>query len=172
MTSSLALGVMRNVPGATLLSVHRWRTLTGTNLNHVMFFSSGSAADSSRVTSVGGLVSNNVSLFTRRQDGTGGNQLHYPLTANAWIFFLGVADFANTDGFLYINGSQYASNLSWEGTGNTTNSDSLRASIGSHNGSNFSPIDVAEMFAWNRALTTTEISNMHTYLTNKYGTPS
>lgn len=73
-----------------------------------------------------------------------------------------VYDYANTNLFLYFDGSQEASNTSWQTAGSTSDTDSSQIRVGTFNG------DIAEVIAYNRALSTAERENVEKYLNEKY----
>jgi hypothetical protein len=80
-----------------------------------------------------------------------------------------VYDFINTDLYLYIDGATAASNTSWLTTGNTSNTDSSGIFVGGNSGgANAFNGDIAEIVAFNRALTTSEREQVEAYLNTRW----
>jgi hypothetical protein len=65
---------------------------------------------------------------------------------------------------------QEASNTSWQTTGSTSNTDSTQINVGGNAiaGTVYFNGDIAEVIAYNRALTTTEREDVEKYLNAKY----
>jgi hypothetical protein len=85
-------------------------------------------------------------------------------------------DYANTDLFAHIDGTQSASNLSFQTAGNSPDSDSSYVMIGSQfTNDAFTSLapyldgTLCEWIAYKRALTASESASVERYLSNKYG---
>lgn len=93
------------------------------------------------------------------------------LTAGPWYANCSVFDYANTDLNLYVNRTADASNTSYQTATTTSNTDSLRLSIGS-GVTNASYLDgqIAEILVYHSAHSSTDREKVFDYLDGKWGT--
>jgi hypothetical protein len=165
------MSLFSGISAATIMMVYRWRTLP-TTFRHAMFWSGANAVDSTRISMGGGLTSGNLYIYARRIDGGADARLDYPITGDEFVLQTGVVNYSTTSAQLYTDGILRASSSSFLTAGTTSAAPSLRSSIGSHNGSTFCDIDVAEVLAWPRQLSSAELSSMHAHLAGYYAPPS
>ena len=171
LTSSIGLSLFSSVSAATIMMMYRWRT-SPTTFRHAMFWSGANAVDSTRISLGGGLTSGNLYIYARRIDGGADARLDHPITAGAFMLQTGVVDYSTTSAQLHTDGILRASSSSFLTAGTTAAAASLRSSIGSHNGSTFCDIDVAEVLAWPRVLSSAELAGVHAHLAAYYASPS
>jgi len=124
-------GILRNVPGATLIAV-RQHTISP-SLNRVEFQASNgtNAAQARAAIGAGGVFVNRNYAGGRRLDADGfASSGFVALSGTGWGVHIGVFDYANSDCFQWTNGTADGSNTSFQTAGNTSNTDSLAVEIG------------------------------------------
>lgn len=165
--STAALSVLNNASGATAIMALRYRSLP-TAFTNAVWFSRDTAADSARLSfGTGAAGTTQQHILARRS----GNPSIFNYITGSTAFQIHSARINHQTALLdhYQNGVAVNANVATGlGTGQIDNLNSLRVSLGSHNGLSFAPVDISEIFIWNRALTDTEISNMHTWILAKY----
>ncbi len=131
-TAGLA-GLLQNVGAATMFIVRRHTaTPVGT---HVAFEIADATPNTARLV-LYAAADNKVRAAGKRTDAEGLQQIEvggsglYTVNVNTWEM-LGVAcDYANSDGFVYLNGALFASNTTFASAGNTENTTSHSLNVG------------------------------------------
>ena len=80
-----------------------------------------------------------------------------------------LANYQNTLLQQYINGALDGEKTDFQASGNTSNTDSNNISIGAEVTVTFLNGDIAEIIVYNRALNTSELAQVHKYLSMKWG---
>jgi len=84
--------------------------------------------------------------------------------------YTGVLDYANSDAFLFANGSQVASSTSFQTSGNSSDTSSTGAGIfSSATGGQLSTGTMGELIIYSRALSAAERQQVERYLGRKWG---
>lgn len=158
---SSVLGLFRNVANAMIAAATR--------------LSDNAAAKTVAAWTVGGAASTRCSLsanssehyqlFARRNDGDSSANVTYGTALTTDKVVRGHADFGNSDAYLYVDGVQQASSTSFLTSGNTADTDSQGAYIGTFNGSSNPMVGreygiVAGVYAYNHA----DMAALDTYL--------
>jgi hypothetical protein len=156
--------VLRDVPGATIVYVG---SLAINDQQNLIQFSNGTNIAQARA--LMGRITNFV-VAGRRLDAdsfASAGQLAGGVTSGVYT---GVLDYANSDAFLFGNGTQLASNTSFQTAGNTSNTDSLGVSLfATPVGANLVTGTLGEVLIWPRALTAAERQRVERYLGKKWG---
>lgn len=158
------LSLFNNVGGASMFGVAKSDT---TSSSVGVFF-----ADTALVATRAGLVRENTvhQVGGRRLDAdayqgiTGGT-----VSTTDYSFESGILDYANSDAFLYSNGSLLNSTTSFQTDGNTEASDSTAINIGGGPGG-VTELNgnIAEIITFDKAVSTSEREEIERYLDNKY----
>jgi len=168
--NAATLGLLRNVSGATIIAAVKWDALSTVSLGYTaVLFSSGTGATAARaaLTSVAPVV-NSLSVGGRRLDADSFARANGTGTTNPRIASA-VCDYANSDAFIYADGSLAGSNTSFQTTGNTSDTDSLAVSVGGGNGPNLLDGWIGEVLVWPRVLTNAQRLQVERYLGRKWG---
>jgi hypothetical protein len=167
------LGMLRNVPGATVIAVYKWIT-NPTTLETVFLASVAGAPGTSRALLAAGIVSRKLVSGGRRLD-TDIFTSASSTADNPTSYFVhsGVLNYANSNAFQYVNGSLDGQNTSFQTDGNTSDTDSDAINIGTSDTgfSSCANIDLAEILVFPTALSDTDRQNVELYLGGKYGIP-
>lgn len=165
-TDSTKLGMLKNVDGATTVIVKK--NTNYTNTANILFISNNTTGSRAVTQSYTSTVTFD-SVGGRRLDADSYQALNTSNFANtSFNVITGVFDYANSDIYMYGNGQLLSSSTAFQTSGQTSNTDS--ASIGLSIGlATYFTGDIAEVCVWNRALSTNELNQVHTYLFNKYG---
>jgi hypothetical protein len=168
MLMSAGLGVFADVPGITWVAVVKW--LTTPTLSSVFASASTGSALAGRNTIGAGLTSRKSRCSARRNDAdaqfvqAGTNDV-----PSAFYFQAAVTDYQNRTMRQWVNGTEEASDTSILTSGNTENSSSAAISVGAfQSGLAFSHIDIAELFAFSRAISDADLSELRSHLTTKW----
>jgi hypothetical protein len=167
--NAATLNTIRNVPGATAICVFRFDSAGATGV--VFNFSIATAVQTSRFqigqsSGVGGTYAGG-----RRLDANSFASAFYADNTNARVQS-GVLDYANSDAFIWQNGTLENSNTSFQTTGNSQDADHLGVTIGANVisvGSQFLTGWIGEILVWPRALTASERQRVERYLGRKWG---
>lgn len=165
--STAALSVLNNAPGTTAIMALKYRSLPTTYTNAV-WIARETQADSARL-GFGTGAAGNTQQHTVARSNSSSQVLNYITGSTAFQIHSSRINHSTALLDHYRDGVAINANVATGlGTGNISTANSLRVSIGSHNGTAFAPVDISEIFIWNRALTDTEIANMHTWILSKY----
>jgi hypothetical protein len=161
-----ALGMLRNVAGATVFLVVKYPA----NSTAMFPFAIRTNATTPRIQMLQSSA-NKFQTAGRRLDADTTITLTstQSVTTNA-VIQTAFADYQNTILRQFINGTIDGENLSFQTSGNTSDTDSNAISIGATAVPSF-PLngDIAEIIVYNRALNTSELSQVHRYLSRKWG---
>lgn len=167
LTNLTKLNMFRNVSGSTVFVVKKQNSLA---TSQYYFWASTPSSGSTRIAFYGGVIStiNKIVLGARRLDADG-TQLINSITNTSTNFEIASysLNLTNANGKIFINGKEDLSTTMLT-TGTTSNTDSNNILIGSYPSASFLNGDIAEVIAFNRALTTAEIRDVHYYLSAKY----
>lgn len=132
--SGTGLDIARNASGLTIVSI--WKAADLGTDQHLLAFSNNSTLTRVRVTKTA--TTNVDSLGGRTLDGDSFVQLSASTAIGTnYIVTSAVFDYANTDAFLYRNGSQVASSTSYQSAIATSDTASQTGRVGSSPGLNF-----------------------------------
>lgn len=165
------LGMLRNVPGATVIAAYKW--IANPTVNKAIFFASrGGDSTLARVSIAAGVVSRKLYSGGRRLDPDSFAGCTAS-TDNPTEYFIhsGVLDYTNSDLFQYINGALDGQNTAFLTDGNTSDTDSAAINLGI--ASSTAPItcaniDIAEILVFPTALSTANRQRVERYLGGKY----
>jgi hypothetical protein len=158
-----ALGILRNVAGATIFAVVKYANTLA--LKGVIFISNNSTFTRMSLQTD---LSNKLTVIGRRLDADSFQMITSTNTAStSFILQTGLADFQNTILRQYINGTLDGEKLDFQTSGNTSDTNSGSISIGTGGGSLNGAI--AEIIVFNRTLSTSELTNVNIYLIAKWG---
>lgn len=163
LTNLTKLNMFRNVDGGTLFIVKK----VPNNATQLYYFFVGNNAESPRLA----LLNDNTFKYV-----TGGRRLDADtvqiINSTASTSFDIVSskyDYLNSDLFLYVNGANVATSTNFQTNGTTSDTNSTSIKIGARGSTtDYMNGDIAEVIAFNRALTTAEIRDVHYYLSAKY----
>lgn len=163
-----ALGMIRNVAGATMFAVVKYPA--NSVLNVSFFISNNTSAGSARG-SLSQEITNKLQTAGRRLDADSfESALSTATITNTFLIHSGIVNYATAKAFNYINGALDGTDDPFQTAGNTSNTDSNNITIGATgtptaylNG------DIAEIIVYNRALNTSELAQVHRYLSRKWG---
>jgi hypothetical protein len=162
--NAASLGILRNVPGATIVYVG---SITVADAQNVIHISNGTNAAQARA--LMGRIGSFV-VAGRRLDAdlfASVGQLSGGIASGVYT---GVLDYANSDAFLFGDGAQLASSTSFQTDGNTSDTDSLGTSLfATPAGANFCTATLGEVLIWPRVLTAAERQRVERYLGRKWG---
>jgi hypothetical protein len=168
--NAATLNTIRNVPGATAVCAIAF---DATGANGVVFnFSIATNASTARfqigqASSVGGTYCGG-----RRLDANTFASAFYADNTNPRIQS-GVLDYANSDAFIWENGTLQNSNTSFQTTGNCQDADHAGVTIGNNSAvlTDAPRLDgwIGEILVWPRALTTAERLAVERYMGAKWG---
>ena len=161
-----ALGLLKNVAGATIFVAVKY---SATAVNAPSFF----ASRNSTSTSVRILIRTSTApkynmQATRLDADTAINMNSVQATnTNSVVIQTAKADYSNATLEQFINGTLDGS-TTFATSGNTENADSLAIFLGRVS-TTYLTGDIAEIIVYNRALNTSELSQVHKYLSMKWG---
>jgi hypothetical protein len=165
--SASSLGMLRNVAGATIFSVIRYSTNATTE---GLIFIANNTTSNFRVM----MRKNSTSRFEtygRRLDSdTFQNVISSSINNSNFRIHSALFNFQNTLLQQFINGALDGQKTDFQTSGNTSDTDSNNIRIG--NAVTVSSIlngDIAEIIVYNRALNTSELAQVHRYLSRKWG---
>lgn len=161
-----ALGMLRNVGGASLFAVVKYGT-AATNQVALMITRNG---DNFFRLGILKTDSNNFRAIGRRLDANGAQNVTSAqnLTSNFFIHSA-LANYQNTLLQQFINGALDGEKTDFQTSGNTSDTDSNNIAIGAEVAATFLNGDIAEIIVYNRALNTSELAQVHRYLARKWG---
>ncbi|HEY9687763.1 MAG TPA: hypothetical protein V6C52_12380 [Coleofasciculaceae cyanobacterium] len=163
-----AKNITNNIGGLTVFIVGKTSN-TGTT-QHMAYFSTDSAATSNRA-SCNKSSTNKYQLGGRRLNADTPQFVTEATADDAGYHVLAfVFDYANSDAWVFKNGTQVASSTTYQTDGNTTGANSSAAAIGAIGDGSTNKItgDIAEIIVYQRVLTTTERQEVRQYLGDKY----
>jgi hypothetical protein len=162
-------GIARNISGISVFAVVQFDKADG-SIRPVWFASTNANANATRV--MIGTNVNEIAAAGRRLDTDSFSQASAVSSAAATVM-CGVFDYANSDAFVYLNGSLGGSNTFFQTNGNSANSNSLGTAIGSNNsnafGGAFFDGAIGEIAVYPRVLSTLERQAVERYLGAKWG---
>lgn len=164
LTNLTKLNMFRNVGGATVFHVVKYAAGTATDTAFTVLSGTGGY----RIVSFKDNTTNLFRTGGRRLDANTAQFVTSTQTASASSFYIqtGLYDFNNSNLYQYINSQLDGTTLSFQTDGTTSNTDSIAIYLSSTG--DFLNGDIAEVIAFNRALTTAEIRDVHYYLSAKY----
>lgn len=169
--NAASLNILRNVSGATIMIAARWDVLATASLGRVVLLvSTGSASTAARA-SVGAIApsTTTVGLGGRRLDANAFAGVNAAYTAGTDVVLTGIWDYANSDAFVFLGGTQAAQNLSFQTDGNTSDTSSLSFIVGSVGGGSYFDGWIGEILVWRRVLSASERLAAERYLGRKWG---
>jgi hypothetical protein len=163
-----ALGMLRNVAGATVFLVVKYSNTTGANRTS-FFLSNGTSATSARI-QIRTTTTPRYQVSGRRLDADSSQNVASNQATSTTNFVVQSAFFNYQNTLLqqYINGAKDGEKTDFQTAGNTSNTDSAAINIGTDS-SSFLNGDIAEIIVYNRALNTSELAQVHRYLARKWG---
>jgi len=163
-----ALSILNNVAGASIFIVYK--ATTDLTLQTPLWISSGTSVNQSRV-NLRKSATNTFSSFGRRLDADATAQNVQSTTTNIGNYILQSVkfDYQNTLLEQYLNNSLEGQSLTFQTSGNTSNTNSLSFTLGSTNSSSFLNGNMAELIIYNKTLSTAEFNNVNKYLMAKWG---
>jgi hypothetical protein len=161
-----ALGMLRNVAGATVFAVVKYPTAAESNL---LFISVGTSGGLGRL-QMRSTSGTKYNIQGRRLDADSaqGVTSNQNATAN-FIIHTAFLNYSNTLLQQLINGGLDGQKTDYHVSGNTSDTDSNAIAIGAAGASSFLNGDIAEIIVYNRALNTSELAQVHRYLARKWG---
>ena len=163
-TNLTKLNMLRNVGGATIITV---KSQTGFAANqYAVNVSNNSTLERLAVSS------NTTTQYVvggRRLDADALATISSTTASTSPAVITTIADYSNSDLYLYLNGGLNASTTTFQTDGSTSDTDSASIRLGSSVGSGFLTGDIAEVMIFNRVLTTQELQSLHQYLGRKWG---
>ena len=163
-----ALGILRNVAGATIFLLYK--ASTDLTIQTALWVSNGISANQIRVQSRK-TATNTFSAFGRRLDADASAQNVASTTTNVGDYILQSikVDYQNTLLEQFLNNTLQGQSLTFQTSGNTSDTDALVTNLGGTNtGSNLNG-NIAEILIYNRTLSTAEFTNVNKYLMAKWG---
>jgi hypothetical protein len=168
--NAATLNTIRNAPGATAVCAFAFDA-TGTN-GVVFNFSTATSASSARFQIGQAVSAGGTYCGGRRLDVDSFASVVYADNTNPRIQS-GVLDYANSDAFIWENGTLRNSNTSFQTAGNSQNADHAGVAIGNTSSvlAGGSRLDgwIGEILVWPRALTTAERQAVERYMGAKWG---
>jgi hypothetical protein len=162
-----ALGILRNVAGATIFLVAKHST--DLTVQTGVWFTNGTAAGQVRIL-LRKSASNFFNTSGRRLDADTAESVT-STTTNVGNYILQSAkiDYQNTLLEQFLNNTLDGQDLIYLTSGNTSDTDSLNASLGATNIGSYLNGNIAEVLIYNRTLSTAEFTNVNKYLMAKWG---
>lgn len=164
--NAASLTIARNVGALTMFVVGQLDTV---NADSQFFFVSRNGATAARAAVAYLFGTNSLVAGGRRLDSDSFASASFTQNTNANIL-TGVLDYANSDAFIFQNGTQQATNTSFQTSGNTSNTDSDGVSIG-QNIAGAQSLDgwIGEIIVYQRAIVAAERRRVERYLGAKWG---
>lgn len=167
LTNLTKLNMFRNVGGGTVFLIIKY-DVTALYSQSGFVASIGTNANTSRVLTGWQLASAKPYNGGRRLDtDTFQNVLATTTATTTFYMQTALIDYSNSDASIFINGKLENTNTSFQTSGLTSNTNSLGIYLGNNN-IEWLKGDIAEVIVYNRALTTSEIRDVHYYLSAKY----
>ena len=170
-TSGAVCDAVRNTGGFTAFVVAR--PVTTTILTSLTFLSRNGSAAQSRINVTLNPGVNQATLGGRRLESDSATNA---LANSAYVYgnnyvFCAVADYANSDGYVYANGSLLVTNTSWLTDGTTPDSASAAVSVGGlPDGATQQYLgQIAQVLWYKRALSASEVLFVSRWLGRIYG---
>lgn len=170
-----ATAIYQNTGSGWLFIVYKKSATDGSGTDRMIFnVTRGTDAATRLAVYASSTVNNNTPrLLARRLDADASGGLLPAATSpgTAWTMALVLMDWTNGDGFIYLNGSLDAQNLSITSSGSTSNTTSTLAPVlGAQSASAlFANIEVAEVLAGRGLPSSPEIANLFAYAGNRWG---
>jgi hypothetical protein len=168
--NAASLTTLRNVPAATACIAARFDQTARNGALFNFATSTGSAIARFQMgqnSTVGGTYAGG-----RRLDADSFASAFFADNTNAQVL-TGIADYANSDVFIYSAGTLQASNTSFQTNGNTENTSHSSVSLGNNSnnliGSQAHDGWIGELLVWPRVLTDAERQRVERYLGRKWG---
>jgi hypothetical protein len=163
-----ALGILRNVAGATVFIAVKYSSTTG---NFPSFYASTNGAITSVRLSIRTSTTPTYQISGRRLDANSVETIssNQATSTSSVIIHTARADYQNTLMQQYINGTLDGQKTDFQTAGNTSDTDSIGILIGNNGASVFLNGDIAEIILYNRALNDSELAQVHRYLARKWG---
>lgn len=161
----------RNVTGMTIYIVVYYATNANNSIS--LAGSTGAALNLNRF--LARMATGPVLSFQGRTlDSDSGDSVEStdPVSYNTWYTQTGIYDYANTDAYQYVNGVANGVNSSYQTATTTSDTDSLRLTVGINQGlSSTSRLvgSIAEIIIYHSAHTATERATVWDYLNGKWG---
>ena len=165
-----SLGMLRNVAGATIFSVVKYAADNVRTYNlHINDSGSGQ-----RLTSGRSSTTTKYEARGRRLDGIATQDIMSTQNVtNNFVIQSVSANYSNTLLQQYINGALDGQKTDFQTSGNTSDTNSFNISVGylktTSSSINYLNGDIAEVIVYNRALNTSELAQVHRYLSRKWG---
>jgi hypothetical protein len=168
------LGMLQNVPGATVIAVYKYIT-NSVNNKGVFVAANGIGSTTSRTFFGSGFGTTKLACGGRRLDADVFGRLDsIDDSPTSYFVHTGVWDYANSNLFQYINGGANGEITNFQTDGNTSDTPSIEITIGAPSSTAFtqcSNIDLAEILVFPTALSDADRQNVELYLGGKYGIP-
>jgi hypothetical protein len=162
-----ALGLFKNVAGATIFIAVKY---SATAVNASSFFASnGTSATIARI-QIRTTTTPRYQVTARRLDADSSQNVGSNQATSTTNFVIHSAffNYQNTLMQQYINGTLDGEKTDFQTAGNTSNTDSLAIFLGRVSATYLTG-DIAEIIVYNRALNTSELAQVHRYLSRKWG---
>jgi hypothetical protein len=165
--NAASLSIARNVGGLTVAAVCK---LDVDNANQQFFVASRGGSVSQARSLIGFNLGLNALVVGGRRTDADSFAVAGEGPVLTDMVLVGVLDYANSDAFLFRNGSQTASNTSFQTNGNTSDTNSDAVGVGSQaDGSQPLAGFIAELIVYQRALSTAERQRVERSLGRKWG---
>ena len=165
------LGMLRNVPGATAIAVYKW--ITSPAVYKPVFYTANNINSATRMAMAGGLTAQKLTSGGRRLDSDAFQSITSTNDVPASYFVHSVIiDYANSNGFQYVNSVIDGQTTSFQTDGNTSDTDSGAIRIGAGDvgtAASCANIDLAEVLVFSTALSDVNRQKVERYLGSKYG---
>lgn len=149
-----AVGLLNNVAGATLMAVAKYVSGGPSGFGNSIFFSNNASVSRARMS--GGSASN-YDVGGRRLDADSFATINgSTFSASRILIHVGVFDYSNSDLFLFLDGTQEASNTSFQTAGNTSATNSGSVSLGNNSAPQPMNGDLGQALAFNTVLTASQ----------------
>lgn len=159
-----ALTMSQNKAGVSIFA--RAKVTPTAALRRIIYLSTGTSATAGRsalyIDTTAGLATGLRRLDADSAQGIIGSN---PGSTNIRVM-AGILDYANSDGFLYLDGTLDASSTTFKTSGNTSDTASQAAALGARGDgtAEFLGMDLYEVLVWPRVVTTDERTLIETYL--------
>jgi hypothetical protein len=162
-----AFSLLRNVAGATIFVVVKYSSTTA---NFSSFYASTNNAITSVRLQLRTTTTPRYQIQGRRLDAISAETISstQATSTSSVIIQTARADYQNTLMQQYINGALDGQKTDFQTAGNTSDTDSLGIFLGRVSVTYLTG-DIAEIIVYNRALNTSELSQVHRYLARKWG---
>lgn len=170
--------IFRNVSGGYVAALYRSNPSNPNSNSRILFFNSTPTDTTTRLglfQSIASSGANSPALLGRRLDADSGQTLNSGSSlGTAWTIVVGYIDWANSDAYVYVNGTLAASTTSFQTSGSTSNtasntSPTIGAALNGGASVQHFEGDIAQVFVGRSALTTTVRQKLEGYLAHTYG---